>query len=181
MQDAILNWLDASGRVIDATVKRPPKVVRLRERMAEQATVSFVVYQVYDNIVRRLLQHLGAPLQRRLTELLVDPTLPAATSEEWEVPAVGGVRLRSKFVFTNKDGLPSPAVFMHRLGHVAIHGSAEANVAIPIEPVKVGANGSGTIETDVLMATDPNVVVWSRLPWDEGPNSLAPHLAELLS
>ena len=179
-ESEILNWLDQSGRVIDASVKRPPKFVRARERLADEATESFLVHQVYDNVARRLLHHVGMPVQRPLTELLPDPTQRAVTSEEWALPEVGGLRLRSKLVFTNGRGQPSQAVFVHRFGHVAIHGGVEANVGIPIEPVKIGVNGSGTVDVDVLMATDPTITVRPLLPWGEESCSLTSYLGEFL-
>lgn len=166
--------------MIDASVKRPPKFVRARERRADVGTESFVVHQIYDNIARRLLHHVHLPVQRTLTELLPDTTQPETTSEEWALPAVGGLRLRSKLIFTNTTGKPSQAIYIHRFGHVAIHGSSEANVGIPIEPVKVGVNGSGTVDVDVLVATDPTITVRPLLPWGEDSWSLTAYLEGFL-
>jgi hypothetical protein len=47
--------------------------------------------------------------------------------------------------------------------------------------VKVGANGSGTIDIDLLMATDPVVAVTPLLPWGDGPTSLASFVDGLLA
>ena len=180
MDRTILNWVDSTGRPIDGSVKRPPKPVRLRELRASEPAETFHVYQVYDNVVRRLLGHLGLPRTRWVTDLPSDSTLPAVTTE-WELPVATGARLRAKYVFTaGSRKVISPALFSHRLGHVGVHGVAEVNVGVPIVPVQVGAGGSGGLETDVLLSTDPAIAVHALLPWEEGSYSLRSYVQGLL-
>jgi hypothetical protein len=180
MSMPVLNWLDDRQRVIDGAIKRPPKTIRLRESFADSPSDEFRVYQVFDNVVRRVLARVGASTIRHRSTLLAHASGLTALSDEWDLPTPSGPRVRAKFVFENAARNLSPAVFSHRLGHVLLHGAAEARVDVPIPPAKIGTGGNGTIEVDVATATDPEMIVAPLLPWNAGEYSLWAHVDELL-
>lgn len=139
---------------------RPPKKVWLEETADSEHTSRFEVYQVFDNLIRRGLAHMGGPTERRLDGL-------AATSagddvvrsvKTWNVPPSTGLRLRALYEFRNDAGLRSPRLMAHRLAKLKVSGGASAKAnTMPLTGVPIGVGGKGSVEGDILFATDPAV------------------------
>jgi hypothetical protein len=68
----LLNWTDGESS-LDGSIIRPPKKVRLEERSAQAHSSTFEIYQLYDNLIRRALGHIGGKTESRIGGLATTP------------------------------------------------------------------------------------------------------------
>lgn len=171
----ILNWSDGQSS-LDGNVVKPDKRVWLEERHAGAHSSAFAVYQVYENLMRRTLAHVGLRTER------LRGTLAAALNADglvrsqttWKVAAATGLRTRATYVFRNDSGLNSPRLMAHRLGTVDVNGAGQVGAAVP----PIGASGKGSVSGQVVFATDPKVRFRLVQPWHDAELALADLVGE---
>jgi hypothetical protein len=170
----LLNWSDGVSS-LGGSPLRPPKKVLLEERSAGAHSSTFEIFQVYDNLIRRTLGHIGGKTRRRIDALATAPAGDdlVRSVQPWNLPAATGLRLRAMYEFRNDFGVASPRLMAHRLGSVGIKEEATVGVITPpVLGVPVGIHGKGAIEVDVLFATDPTVQVQLVQPWNGAAGSI---------
>lgn len=180
----LLRWTDRR-RDLGGNVVRPPKDVWLVERwwgdQAPSGSPYFTVHQVFDNIFRRVLHHLGVPTERDVTRIETigggDPQT-FVSAEPWSIAPVGGPRARADYVFRNTSLSQSPTLVAHHFGDIKLKLTAGAKAGARVGVASVGVNGSAELEAVVITAVDPIVRVGLLLPWGRDSVSLDAYVRE---
>lgn len=170
-----LNWTDGSTS-LGGSVLRPKKRVWLEERAPGNGSAGFEIYQVYDNLIRRTLRHVGLATERQLEAVStkrIEEGLVCSV-KPWNLPVPRGMRLRAIYEFRNDSGLKSPQLMAHRLGRVDLAGEAGAEFGLEhLTGLPIGVDGRGELRGDVLFATDPSVNLRLITPWQDGGGSIS--------
>lgn len=153
----LLNWTDGKA-FLGGSVIHPPKEVWLEERGAGGTVPFFEIEQVFGNLIRRGLAHVGGITSREVETIPAESVSAgkARSEKPWKVPTPTGMRLRAVYRFHNGRGTLSPKLIAHRFASAdaQLDAGGGADMAALIG-VPAGVHGKGEIGGEVQFSVDP--------------------------
>lgn len=175
----VLSWTKEDGTSLDGNVVLAGKSVWLLERWwgdeTPQNSPLFTIHQIFGNILRRVLSHVGFAMERG------DHPMVTQVSEDgrhiwseraWSAAVPDGPRARAVYNFTNLSGSRSPRLVTHRVGDAEFKGELVGEVSGNVGVAKVGASGKGEVKIVVAVAVDPLMRCGLLLPWEADEASI---------
>lgn len=171
--DVLLSWTDGES-FLGGDVVRPPKKVWLEERGVGSGAPRFEIEQLFGNLLRRGLSHLGGMTSREVETVpaQVVGTEEARSVKPWSLPTPSGMRLRAVYRFRNGRGAVSSKLISHRFARVETKAGGGAKADLSLIGAPIGVNGKGEIGGAVQFAVDPVARVSVVSAGGEGAESI---------
>jgi hypothetical protein len=185
LRNPLLSWRDDRGDALGGNVVRPPKSVWLYEHWwGDETPIGppyFTVYQIFDNVFRRILGHLGVSTEKEIEQietLAIDNGHTFKSARRWKLAVAGGPRAKAVYVFRNTASSESPRLSAHRFGDVEPDWSGGLDAGADVGVAKIGANAKGSFRSKIITAIDPTVKVQVLVPWEKYELSLDAYVRE---